>query len=227
LFKYINNATILNHLPTVYFISGLGADERAFQFLDLSFCNPVFIQWIEPLKGEDISAYAVRMRQQIKDEEPVIVGLSFGGIVATEIAKQFPVKKIILLSSAKLQKEIPFYMRWLRYFPIHRLTPVDFIRRANHNVYRIMGIEKRSDKLLFEEMFYKSSGSFILWAINQIINWRNNEVSKNMVHIHGKADILLPHRYVHADYTVDKGEHLMVMTKGEIISELLQQVITE
>jgi hypothetical protein len=34
-------------MKKVYFISGLGADKRAFSFLDLSFCEPVFINWIQ------------------------------------------------------------------------------------------------------------------------------------------------------------------------------------
>ncbi len=215
------------NLPKVYFISGLGADKRAFQFLDLSFCNPVFVDWIQPLPREHVSGYAVRIKEQITDKEPVIVGLSFGGIVGAEIARQFPVKKLILVSSAKTEKEIPFYLKWLRYFPLHKVTSMSFLRKANHIIYRFMGIEKRSDKIIFEEMLYNSDDCFIRWGINQIAHWRNNHVLLNAVHIHGSADILLPHRYVHADYSVEGGEHLMVLTKGPIISELLKRIILE
>ncbi len=215
----------MNNLPTVYFISGLGADKRAFQFLDLSFCNPVFVDWIEPLSGEHISHYAIRIKQQITDEHPIIVGLSFGGMVGAEIARKFPVKKLILLSSAKTEKEIPFYLKWLRYFPLHKVTSMSFLKKANHTIYRFMGIEKRSDKIIFGEMFYNSDDHFTKWGINQIANWRNNHVLSNAIHIHGTADILLPHRYVHADYSVEGGEHLMVMTKGTVISKLLKHII--
>src|SRR5437764_11227763 len=97
--------------PTVYLISAMGGDERVFQQLDLSFCNPVFINWIEPLKTENITQYAGRLKEQIKDPEPIIGGLSFGGMVAVEIAKQLPAKKIILISSSKSKKEIPYYIQ--------------------------------------------------------------------------------------------------------------------
>jgi len=43
---------------TIYFISGLGADERVFQFLDLSDIKKVFIKWITPQINEELSAYA-------------------------------------------------------------------------------------------------------------------------------------------------------------------------
>ncbi len=217
----------MNTTPKVYFISGLGADKRAFQFLDLDFCEPVFVDWIQPLTGEHVSDYAVRIKAQITDKDPVIVGLSFGGIVGSEIARQFPVKKLILLSSAKTEKEIPFYLKWLRYFPLHKLTSISLLRKANHTTYRLMGIQKRSDKIIFEEMLYNSDDRFIKWGINQIAHWRNNHVLSNAVHIHGTADILLPHRYVHADHSVEGGEHLMVLTKGAVISELLKKIILE
>ncbi|MEO8174396.1 MAG: alpha/beta hydrolase [Sediminibacterium sp.] len=211
----------------VYFISGLGADKRAFQFLDLSFCTPVFVEWIKPLPGESIANYALRIKEQITDDVPIIVGLSFGGMVAAEIATLFPVKKLILISSAKTEKEIPFYLRWLRFVPMHKAVSVSFLRSANHLVYRLMGIEKRNDKIIFEEMFYNTDKEFIKWAINQIVNWRNNHVFVNTVHIHGTADILLPHRYIHANYSVKGGEHLMLMTKADIISNLLKQIICD
>src|SRR5687768_12603951 len=98
-------------MQKVYFISGLGADERAFSFLDLGFCEPVFIPWVRPLEGETVPAYAVRLKERIPEDFPIIVGLSFGGMVAVEIGKAFPCKKIVLLSSAKTQKEIPFYLK--------------------------------------------------------------------------------------------------------------------
>lgn len=215
----------MNKFPTVYFISGLGADKRAFQFLDLSFCRPVFVDWIKPLRGETIANYAGRLREQISDEEPIIVGLSFGGMIAAEIARQVPVKKLIFLSSAKSEKEIPYYMRWLRILPLHKTVPVSFLRSANHFVYRIMGVAKREDKIIFEEMFYASDEQFIKWAINTIVHWRYNHVLSNAVTIHGTADILLPFRFVKTDHKVEGGEHLMLMTMADKISRLLAGIV--
>jgi pimeloyl-ACP methyl ester carboxylesterase len=213
-------------MQNVYFISGMGADKRAFQFLDLGFCNPVFVEWITPLRGENISDYAIRLKEQIHDKEPVIVGLSFGGIIALEIAKKFAVKKVVLLSSVKTEKEIPFYFRFLRYFPIHRAMSASFLRSANQFVYRCMGLVERKDKLIFREMMKQADDHFVLWAIDQVIHWKNKSNSGDIVHIHGTNDILLPYRYVKAQHSVAGGEHLMPLLKAEIISKLLQHVIT-
>src|SRR5688572_14688140 len=130
-------------MEKVYFISGLGADERAFSFLDLNFCEPVFVKWIRPLEDETVPAYAARLKAQIPDDFPTIVGLSFGGMVAVEIAKAFPYKKLVLLSSAKTQREIPFYLKSMRWLPLHKLATPAFLKAANQFAYKLMGISRR------------------------------------------------------------------------------------
>ncbi|MEJ7739956.1 MAG: alpha/beta hydrolase [Chitinophagaceae bacterium] len=214
-------------MQNVYFISGMGADKRVFQFLDLGFCNPIFIEWTSPLPGETISQYAARLRHQITDKEPVIVGLSFGGMIAIEIAKQIPVKKLILLSSAKSEKEIPYYIRGLRYLPLHKLVTSSFLRWANQYAYRLMGIAGRSDKIIVADMFREADGRLLLWAVHQIAHWKNNVAIDNVVHIHGTADILLPYRFILADHTIEGGEHLMLMNQADTISELLKRILEE
>ena len=88
-------------MQKVYFISGLGADKRAFSLLDLSFCEAVFVEWIDPLKNESLKDYAMRLRQQIPDYHPTIVGVSFGGMLATEMAKTDEEIKAIIIASNK------------------------------------------------------------------------------------------------------------------------------
>ncbi|HQV56104.1 MAG TPA: alpha/beta hydrolase, partial [Chitinophagaceae bacterium] len=86
-------------MKKVYFISGLGADKRAFSFLDLSFCEPIFIDWIKPVDNESLYQYAMRLKEQINEPSPIIVGVSFGGMLATEIAKSDASAKVIIISS--------------------------------------------------------------------------------------------------------------------------------
>jgi pimeloyl-ACP methyl ester carboxylesterase len=212
-------------MQKVYFISGLGADERAFSFLDLSFCEPVFVQWIRPLERETVPAYAVRLKEQIPETSPIIVGLSFGGMVAVEIAKVFPCNKIVLLSSAKTQKEIPFYLKSMRWLPLHKLATPGFLKAANSFAYKLMGISRRPDKILFMKMLMQADEVFIKWSVDRIINWRNNTIPERTVHIHGTKDLLLPYAFVKADYTVRGGVHLMVMNRPAEISALLKECI--
>src|SRR5689334_1375050 len=116
-------------MNNVYFISGLGADKRAFSFLDLSFCNPVFIEWIKPLKKETLKEYAIRLRKQIPEPDPVIVGVSFGGMLITEIAKEDHNVKGIIISSNKTKKEFPGIYRAGKYFPIYQWVSSTLLKK--------------------------------------------------------------------------------------------------
>lgn len=185
----------------------------------------MFLEWLKPGKGESIAGYATRMKAQIHDEEPIIVGLSFGGMVAIEIAKQYPVKKLILLSSAKTENEIPFYLRSMRYLPLHKAVSPSLLRSANQFAYRLMRIAQREDKIIFRQMFREADDSFVSWAVNQIIHWKNTQVIPNTYHIHGTADIMLPFRYIKADHIVEGGKHLMLMSQADNISKLLKEII--
>ena len=85
-------------MKTVYVFSGLGADERVFYKIDFGNCAVIFIKWIAPKKNESIECYAVRITAQITTTHPVLVGLSFGGMMAVEVAKHIATEKIVLIS---------------------------------------------------------------------------------------------------------------------------------
>ena len=75
-----------------YFIPGLAADKRVFRHIQLpGNFTPVFLEWIAPIKDETLPQYAYRLAEQIEINEPfIIIGLSFGGMLAVEIAKKYP-----------------------------------------------------------------------------------------------------------------------------------------
>ena len=72
----------------LYIFSGLGADERVFQRLDFPGFSTTFIKWIVPQDKETIENYATRLLDQITTTNPTLIGLSFGGLIAVEVAKQ-------------------------------------------------------------------------------------------------------------------------------------------
>jgi esterase/lipase len=72
-------------------------------------------------KNEDISHYAQRLSARIEPNS-ILIGLSFGGIVAIEIAKHIP-SKIILVSSASILDKFRGYfdcgigVKLIKFFP--------------------------------------------------------------------------------------------------------------
>ena len=57
-------------MKKLFLLSGLGADERVFDFLDLSDCTIHHIQWIKPVPRESMADYAQRILPQITDPNP-------------------------------------------------------------------------------------------------------------------------------------------------------------
>jgi pimeloyl-ACP methyl ester carboxylesterase len=211
----------------VYFISGLGADARAFRSLTLPGIEPVHLSWISPLPGESIEGYAKRMAERIEEPNPIIVGLSFGGMVSVEIAKQIPVKKLILISSAKGENELPPLFRMGRFLPVHKLVPARISKTAAALFFKLVGHRSKEQQETLVNMFNSSPEGFVRWAMNAVVHWKNKQHPENLVHIHGNTDWLLPYRYVKADHTINKGGHIMIVNQAKQIDALLQNLLFE
>ncbi len=214
-------------MKNVYFISGLGATKRSFHFLDLSFCNPVFVEWVAPQKKESLVSYASRLRETIPEKDPVIVGLSFGGMLAAEIARANPDVKAILISSNKTSAEFPSYLRIGKYIPAYKLLPTALVRQSNYLLQWFFGAKGKEQQAVQQLVLKETDMKFTRAAIEMILRWKSNEnaACDNITLIHGTADRLLPFKKVKADYTIKGGTHLMVMDNGAEISEILKTII--
>jgi pimeloyl-ACP methyl ester carboxylesterase len=209
----------------LYFISGLGADWRVFSFLDLSFCEPVYIDWIEPEKDESLESYALRLRDKIPEDHPTIVGISFGGMLATEMAKADPLSKVIILSSTKTANEFPAFLRPLQYFPFYKWLPGGVIKKSAWIVKWFMAAKGKEQKKLLLQIIKDTDMRFVRWAIPAILKWKNKVIPENVIHIHGTADRVLPLRKVKAHYIIKGGTHAMPMYAFEEISRILREVV--
>jgi pimeloyl-ACP methyl ester carboxylesterase len=191
----------------------------------LSFCEPVFIDWITPLKNESLESYALRIRQQIPEEAPWIVGISFGGMLTVEIAKADPSVHAIILSSNKTKKEFPAYFRAGLYLPLYKWSPARLSKNFTLRTSSLLGGTNEAEKKLLHQIIRESDIRFVRWAICAILHWKNMTIPGNIIHVHGTADKLLPSRYVKADYLIAGGTHVMTLDKHSEISQLLKQLI--
>ena len=117
-------------MKQIYCISGLGADKRAFQYLSIPNHQLNFVEWMVPNKGETIEAYTTKLLTQIKTENPILIGMSFGGIIAIEMAKQIKTEQVILISSVKTKFEFPFLYRFLAALGLHHIVPLQHLKYA-------------------------------------------------------------------------------------------------
>ena len=223
--QLIENQSVLE---PIYFVSGLGADRRIFQWLRCDGFRPVHIDWLEPEKGEAIADYAKRLAEQITTDTPIIVGLSFGGMVAVEMAKHIETSQVILLSSVKDVAEVPFYFKLFRAFPIHRIVPYKSLLWAFYWIARWLFVPEGDEQTkLFRQILIDTDPHFLKWALHRVVVWKNQTVPECLIHIHGKRDRIFPFRFVEPDYAFDNSGHLMVMNQAEEVSSLLAELIEE
>lgn len=213
-------------MKKVFLIGGLGADERVFQHIALSSFEHVFVQWLSPFQNEHLAAYAKRLLSQfIVENEPIIVGISFGGMLATEIAKLKPKAKVFIVSSAKTFKEIPVYFRILGYLNILKLIPIQFFKHHTKITDWFFGVKHKEESLLLASILKKTDGRFLKWALTQIVHCKNTVVPSNVVHIHGDKDRILPIKYLYPTLLIAGGGHLMILNKASEISNIIEHQI--
>jgi pimeloyl-ACP methyl ester carboxylesterase len=210
-------------MKEIYLFSGLGADQRAFKALDLSGYKTTFIKWTSPGVNESIEDYAKRLTSQIKSEKPILIGLSFGGMMTLEVAKFIDTEKIILISSAKSRKEIPFYFKLSGTLHLYKLMPSSFLNKPNFIVHWFFGTKTKSERILLNDIIKDTDPVFLKWAIGRIAHWTNSKVQKNLYHIHGTKDRLLP--LVHADLVIKGGGHFMILNRAEEITKMVRSLV--
>lgn len=208
-------------INTIYIISGLGADKRMFQNFSFEGYNVIHIDWILPLENEILQNYALRISENIKDENAILIGLSFGGILSVEISKIKKFKKVFLLSSAKTKFEIPFYYRFLGKLNLLRIIPSSILKRVNSLTYFVFGVKTNAEKSLLKDIVRNTDERFLKWALHQIMNWKNENYSENIVHIQGDSDLILPHVFVKYDYLIKGGTHFMTLNQSKEIETII------
>ena len=209
----------------IYLFSGLGADERVFQKMDFSGFSVIYIKWIMPEKEETIENYANKLLIQIDTENPILIGLSFGGVIAIEVAKQIETEKVIILASAKTCNEIPFYFRWAGKIKLYKLLPTITLTKANFITYWLFGTTSKNEKYILNEILKDTDPRFLIWAIDKIANWTNKTSPENVIHIHGTADRILPIGFINCNFRIDQGGHFMTLNKAVELIKILRNII--
>lgn len=208
----------------LYVFSGLGADERVFVNLNLSDFNTTHVEWIKPLNRESIESYAKRLCAQIKTPNPVLLGMSFGGMMAVEIAKQIETEKVILISSAKTKQELPSYYHFSGRFRLYKFIPMKLLMSSNFLVYWFFGAKSKTDKQLLKNILKDSDPTFFKWAIDQVARWKNETLIENYVHIHGTNDRVIPVKNIQCTHLIEDGGHLMVFNMADELNQVLKQL---
>lgn len=219
---------IKSRIP-VYFMPGLAASPKIFEFIKLSEdqFEIHYLEWMLPLKHETIRAYALRMTLNIKKENIVLIGVSFGGVLVQEMSKYIEVRKLIIVSSVKLTKELPINMLLAKTTMAYKLLPTQLIANIDLLAKYTFGnsVSKRLE--LYKKYLAVNDVTYLDWAIKEMVCWENDTCKPNMVHIHGDKDAVFPIKNISNCITINGGTHIMIINKYKWFNENLPKIILE
>jgi len=211
----------------IYCISGLGADQRFFDRLDIPGHELVALPWVPYDKYDDMASYAAKIIAPVQEQDAIIIGLSFGGMLAVEAAKMHPSWRIFLVSSAKTKRELGYdkgtsLLVWLIK---NSVVPAFVFNRPNPVIFARMGAVTAEDKKLVTAVFNDSDAVFMRWCVQRLIDWENNMVPTNVTHIHGTNDQVIASANVHPDYWIAGGTHMMIYDRAGEVSKIISDCL--
>lgn len=210
-------------MKEIYILSGLGADKRVYEFIDFTGYKVNHVEWMEPASNESIECYAQRLVNQLPTPKPILLGVSFGGIMCVEMGKLMETEKIILLSSAMTKSDIPIYYRMIGKLKLNRLVPSVLLKRVSFLTYWFFGVQTQREQDLLKMIVHETNDKFLQWAIDKIVNWKNEKQLENIITIHGSADRILPCK--NSDHIILDGGHFMIVNRAKEVERIVRTVL--
>ncbi|MFD1292711.1 alpha/beta hydrolase [Lutibacter holmesii] len=212
----------------IYLMPGLAASPKIFEYLKLPTAKFEihYLEWILPTSvQETLQDYAQRMAAFVTEENPVLVGVSFGGILVQEMSHFLNVKKIILISTIKSSNELPNRLKIIQKTQLYKLFPSKSVSKFEEYAKYAFGDFAKKRVKLYKEYLSVRDELYLNWSIENVLKWNQKEPLKNCVHIHGTDDHIFPIKHIKNCILVKNGTHEMIIFKAKTISKLISEAI--
>jgi len=213
----------------VYLMPGLASSAAIFERFALpeEMFEIFLLEWEIPVDNESLMEYAMRITKKIKHKNPVLIGVSFGGILVQEMAKYVKARKVIIISSVKSNVEFPRRLKIAKTTKAYKLIPMKLIANIESLAKFSFG-EKVNQRLkLYEKFLSVRDIGYLNWAVEQVILWNRTVVDEKVIHIHGDMDDVFPIKYIQNCVVVKGGTHIMILNKYKWLNENLPGIILE
>lgn len=220
-----------NSDPLLVLLPGLGADSRLFQPQRAAFPDLFAPEWLLPRDGEALRGYAARWAEVIRTRVPadrplVLGGVSFGGMIASEMAAILQPLRLVLIGSALSPAEIAPSLKGVAV--AGRFVPNSVGERSKKMgklFIRQLGPMRRADREFLESMIDAVPFSFIKWAGRAIFSWPGCQPTCPIIRIHGDRDRIIPLREQDVRHVVRGGGHVPSVSHADEVNELLKLTV--
>lgn len=213
----------------VYLMPGMAAGPDIFEHIHLpqNRFKIHLLRWKPPKKNESLAHYAHRMCVDVKARNPVLIGVSLGGIVVQEMSRFLSLKRLIIISSVKTKYELPRRMQFARNTGIYRFLPMSLVSHVNKIQGLPLGDFVKKRLRLYQRYMEVNDKNYLNWAVKSVVCWNRETVIDGMIHIHGEKDIVFPIKYINDCIVVPEGTHIMIINKYRWFNKHLPEIISE
>jgi alpha/beta superfamily hydrolase len=206
---------------------GLAASSLIFERIALpeTLFEVHLLDWELPIYNESLPAYAERMSKKITAPNPVLIGVSFGGILVQEMAAFLNPLKVIIISSVKSNAEFPRRMKIAKTTKAYKLIPTSIFSNIEKLSAFSFGKSIGQRLKLYERYLSVRDVNYLDWAIERVLLWDRSQMDPNVIHIHGDADEVFPIQYIKDCIVVKGGTHVMILSKYKWLNENLPPII--
>lgn len=224
-FAYCNHDSIAK--TNIYLLAGQGADERLFKNLDFPDQYKVnYIEYSIPTSEKSLEEYACTLSNQIDQSKPfILIGVSLGGMLATEMCDFMNPLKTIIIASAKNANELPRTFKFQKKVPLYKLAGKSNVKWGARFLQPIVEPDRRREKDTFKAMLKDKDPEFLLRTIPMIMTWEREQSCDEIIHIHGTKDHTIPFKNVQSDYQIHGGSHMITLTESDKLNRILNDIL--
>jgi hypothetical protein len=206
----------------LYAISGLGVDSRVFHELELE-CELIPLEWIDPYENESIQSYSMRLAESIdQSEEFGVLGVSFGGLVATEISLKLKPKLTVLVSTAETKDGLTKVFKLIGKYNMNDYLSTNMYDPPRRLSYFMFGTDNKQE---LDAILDDTDLVFTKWAVEELVNWENESRLENVINICGTDDRIFPPTESENLHLIEGGGHFMIVDKAKEVSKVINDFI--
>ncbi|MCL2330429.1 MAG: alpha/beta hydrolase, partial [Phycisphaerae bacterium] len=179
---------------------------------------------LTPARRETLADYARRMCDHLDLAGPVILGgISFGGMLAYEMARFCDAKCVIMIASCRSRAALPSYYRAVEW--VSRIIPDSVAqRRTIISGQFFTRFERLNDQQrdIVTQMSRDVAMPLLRGVGRMIVSWQASaEPPCPVYHIHGDGDRIIPLGQMRPDEVVVGGGHLINLTHAEQVNAFI------
>ncbi len=213
-------------MSRIILIPGLGADQRVFSRIGELPAEKLPLDWLPVVRDESFPSYCQRLIDQYGiSSSDHLAGLSFGGLVAQQIAAMNGNAAVILISSFRDSRDLKWLFRGGLKSGAYRLVKHFRFKATDSWAAAYLNSGNKESKPLLQDMLQKTDPNLFSWSLHQIAKFKQVPDPGFKIHsLIGNRDRIVKMWDHEHQVVIDGGSHFMVYDQAEAITKALNSL---